>query len=790
MKKMFLSAATLLLCSWIILFLIGAGLPTPESISAYSPSGENGESFLAENRILYSRIYTTSDSSDKITDVYREKRRKNNISSEITELAASRTGVYFIREMRRDGAYSPHDWELFSLSGNAVTSLGGGHDTADIDITGLGVYHGEINVVGIDSADRAVLLALSENGGEWTKLVLSREGAVKAAVTEKGVIVAFEDGQISLYTQNSELSVSEYPISSSPKSFSIGLAARAKCMYEFITLTIILAAAITAVSAIITLSLKSRTVITGMTLTVAVCLLASFIIAGTGLCAAGIRQQLDTVLNLAVYQTKYRADSLSGADANIILSDGFYASEQHKLMKAALDKHTDTIFALKKEGAKAAISGEYLFGSSYDSVLTGKEKAIVDSAADGKASGFSITENGGRKSVSAAPITSNGVVIAVLFSKAPADIGYQAVTTTIKPIALTLLLIYFAALIISHLLLRFALRPISQLTRQMRAVSEGDLTANVAVGRNDEFGILHNAMQEMCAELSIRDYEVNSVIRSYRRFIPTHLHHLLDRASVMEVSFGDSNSLTGVVSLYSVNNRDLARSVLSDNEFVNFVSSCFSQIYEQVTAHNGELLSNGFDLDSIPVYYPDKPFDALNAGLGLVGKSDNGSMSPNFFRLLHHTTFMYGIAGVEDRVFPFFSSGEMEFLSGYSDKFYSLGVAMVATDAYMNIAEGMNGRSRYIGFVNSPDGKHSYKLYEILDAYSGSSRTGRVKYDRQFQDAIRLFYHSDFYLARNQFSSLLKLCPNDGIARWYLFACEQAFNSDPDSIDYQLFGIK
>ena len=41
---------------------------------------------------------------------------------------------------------------------------------------------------------------------------------------------------------------------------------------------------------------------------------------------------------------------------------------------------------------------------------------------------------------------------------------------------------------------------------------------------------------------------------------------------------------------------------------------------------------------------------------------------------------------------------------------------------------------------------------------------------------------------RNIFSDILRVCPTDGIARWYLFACEHFFQSGSDEAAFQLFG--
>ena len=83
-----------------------------------------------------------------------------------------------------------------------------------------------------------------------------------------------------------------------------------------------------------------------------------------------------------------------------------------------------------------------------------------------------------------------------------------------------------------------------------------------------------------------------------------------------------------------------------------------------------------------------------------------------------------------------------------------------------------------------------FKLYEILDVFSSAEKALRLSLNEKFQEAVQLFYKNDFYLARNLFSAILKADPEDGIARWYLFASERFFNSGkPEEAVYNLFGV-
>ena len=69
-------------------------------------------------------------------------------------------------------------------------------------------------------------------------------------------------------------------------------------------------------------------------------------------------------------------------------------------------------------------------------------------------------------------------------------------------------------------------------------------------------------------------------------------------------------------------------------------------------------------------------------------------------------------------------------------------------------------------------------MYEVLDCCSLNEKSSKIRNRDEFEQALQLFYQDDFYLARSKFSEIIKECPEDGIARWYLFACETLFNRD------------
>ncbi len=338
-------------------------------------------------------------------------------------------------------------------------------------------------------------------------------------------------------------------------------------------------------------------------------------------------------------------------------------------------------------------------------------------------------------------------------------------------------------------------RPVAALTRQMDRVSDGDVTAQEPTPGKDELCQMDSALQMMCMNLSVWGYESVCTIRSYKRFVPEKMPELLERPVAEEIRLGDSRRIVGNVGIFSIGNRAEARNTLEDDAFVDFINHSFGIFHDCIAENHGWMLSSALHLSDMEALFPDSPADGVRAGLDFLGKIQvrraDAIPEPRACLILHKASFLYGIAGQEERLFPYLSSSELEFLGGFTQQFDEAGMRIVATEAYWKQLEGCGFTGRYIGFVSAGERSGAYKLYEVLDAYPELERELRRGYDQRFQEAINLFYHNDFYLARNLFSSLLRACPGDGIARWYLFACERFFNEESGAEpDYSLFGIE
>jgi hypothetical protein len=377
-------------------------------------------------------------------------------------------------------------------------------------------------------------------------------------------------------------------------------------------------------------------------------------------------------------------------------------------------------------------------------------------------------------------------------------------------------IVLIVAIAVAVIFTSFSLRPLRDLTKRIGKFIEGDFTVNGMVSSSGDLGRMSRAVTEMGVSLAIKQYETDRMVESYNRFVPRDAERLLDRAGIMEVSTGDVARVDDCIAIVSVENRVSVMNTMDSRGFMTFVNSCFSRIFDCANRYKGALLSGEF-LAVLPILFTERlgsnRGDVVRFGLELIDSSTvtgNASPEPDFFMLMHKTDFLYGIAGTNEKAFPFISSAELNFLYNCNTGLRGLGIRMAATQEYLdNLLRddgaqdfGVDAKSgqhepvanfakRFIGIIQTPDGSREYRIYEMLDCLSDKERDIRLSYDEKVQSAIDLFYNNDFYTAMVEFSSILKQNPKDGLIRWYAFACERYFNAgDIANVRYDLLNVE
>lgn len=286
-----------------------------------------------------------------------------------------------------------------------------------------------------------------------------------------------------------------------------------------------------------------------------------------------------------------------------------------------------------------------------------------------------------------------------------------------------------------------------------------------------EMRSLWNSLGQIVMGVARVNYEKYRMLQAYYRFAPKEIEHILNKKSILEVQPNDSMRTSGVLGILSLaGNRKR-----SEKEYIERMNENYGILLHAQKEQGGIFLSGNGDLSLLRMMFQEKTKKALHFGIEAASACEEAGMEQEdrIFLLLHKTSFLYAVAGDEEQASSYLLSDEIKSLEKYTDRMRSMGIRMAVTDTVYEVVKE-EAACRYIGFLE--EGSSGFKLYEVLDAYPTRERAVRLELDWKFQEGLQLFYQDDFYLARKQFAEVLRECPSDEVAKWYLFTCEKWLN--------------
>lgn len=286
---------------------------------------------------------------------------------------------------------------------------------------------------------------------------------------------------------------------------------------------------------------------------------------------------------------------------------------------------------------------------------------------------------------------------------------------------------------------------------------------------SNETRALHNGLQQIAINTERMNYTKYQILQAYYRFAPKEMEKILGKQSILDVAPMEQVETERTIAFVSFAEKE----GISGGEYLRQMHRDYALLCEGCREFGGNILSGGSNAGVMLVLFCDESRGALQFGIKMTIRKMADQRVGQAFVFLHRTALFYGVAGDEKQSFPYLYSEELRILQKYTDSLRAMGVRMVVTDNVWE-TEREEAVSRYIGYIEEEG--HRFDLYEILDAHPAEERDRRLACKARFQQALDLFYRSDFYLARNLFSEILRSCPMDEVAKWYLFLCEGALN--------------
>ncbi len=384
-------------------------------------------------------------------------------------------------------------------------------------------------------------------------------------------------------------------------------------------------------------------------------------------------------------------------------------------------------------------------------------------------------------------VTTNYALVAEV-STSPLNSDFNSIKIHYYVLSLICILV---GILITGLVIFFQDKDMKKMLKILTKVSEGNADyeelkqyKNSTKKESYEIHTLRSGLWQIASNVEWMNYTKYRVLQAYFRFAPKNIEKMLGRESILDVQPMDRVSAEGTLAFvsFSIDEKQSEREILRQ---MNQNYQLLGQVRKE---YEGVILSSSTDLSVIQLMFNEQTLKALNFGIKLVTGELSDETASQAFLLLHRTPFVYGVAGDDEQAFTYVHSNEMKVLEKYVDDLKNMGVRMVITDYVQEITE-KETTTRYIGYIEN--GEYTFNLYEVLDALSSSERQKRIDLKAKFSQALTLFYKSDFYLARSTFSEILRSCPTDEVAKWYLFLCENSLNGqDTDRQSFALFQEK
>ena len=278
---------------------------------------------------------------------------------------------------------------------------------------------------------------------------------------------------------------------------------------------------------------------------------------------------------------------------------------------------------------------------------------------------------------------------------------------------------------------------------------------------------------ELSKKIELINYEKYRIFEAYYRFAPKGIEKIMGRGSIFDVENGDVATVPGAIILLTVD-----KSIEFENR-VRSLSRLLSNMEKYAAQNDAILVSRDQSLSNVRFLLLKEKSDMVSQIVQFVHSTELMGMSGSGWSvLMYKDVLTYGVAGSRMQSLTYIDSEYSRKLNSYAAWFRKLGVPLVVTDRIIKTEDV--GEKRYIGCAGFDGEGNELHFYEILDAYPAGIRQVMLINREKFEETLELFYSKDFYLARNQFMDILKDCPQDGIAKWYVFECERYMNEDAD----------
>ncbi len=318
-------------------------------------------------------------------------------------------------------------------------------------------------------------------------------------------------------------------------------------------------------------------------------------------------------------------------------------------------------------------------------------------------------------------------------------------------------------------------RDVRRLALGMEGLSESGRSGRLRLETGDELEGMASTLNSLAAALESRDQERETLVRSYRRFVPEPVLSLLGKQSILEVDKNTFASRRMAVMMVWFTFPDPVYSAANSRLLFDSVNQVIERTASIAAQKGGTVFNyayNGYDVvmeedlrqvvsTAVAIQQEVLALNELRGREGLPAVSLRIALDVG--------DVLVGVVGDSAQMEPTTISSSFSTVRELIRLCGRLEAGVLCTEAIIAGAEGYG--SRYLGKCWM--GQTPIRVYEIFDGDPYRVRKGKESTVRPFSRGVLQLYSGDTAEAKRIFLELAHDNPEDGGVRYYLYLADQ-----------------
>jgi class 3 adenylate cyclase len=309
-------------------------------------------------------------------------------------------------------------------------------------------------------------------------------------------------------------------------------------------------------------------------------------------------------------------------------------------------------------------------------------------------------------------------------------------------------------------------------------------SGGVAVGEDDGDSLMDDDIPVL-EEISEGVPEKIDTEHRPNPFIPKEFLKILNKKTVMDLRLGDHVQQEMTIFFSDIRQFTDLSSRLTPEEIFKFINSYLARIVP-VIGENGGFVDKYIG-DAILALYPQgQGADmAVRSAIEIQERilEYNNHRAKMGYRPLqmgigiHTGPLMIGVVGIYGRMQNTVISDTVNLASRIETMTKAFNVSMaISGQTFKKLADPGSYKYRYLGPVKVRGDSRPVEVFEILDGINPETMEKKMETNRFFEEGMMCFRHKSYSEAREKFSRVLEILPDDGASIFYLENCEARLN--------------